>query len=132
MLYNFSEALTGTRLTTSYTRVGGLARDLPSGFLEEVGRWLDRFSRELDEYETLLTKNKIWVERTQGVGILTTKLAIDLGVSGPNLRAYGANGTCARRAPTRATSNTTSTSPSARRATSTTATSCASRECGNR
>ncbi|HZI94951.1 MAG TPA: NADH dehydrogenase (quinone) subunit D [Patescibacteria group bacterium] len=89
VLYNFFEALTGTRLTTSYTRIGGLTRDLPAGFLDEVGRWLDRFAGELDEYETLLTKNKIWVERTQGVGVLKADDAIELGVSGPNLRASG-------------------------------------------
>ena len=88
-LYDFFEALTGSRLTTSYTRIGGLSRDLPSGFLDEVGRWLERFSGELDEYETLLTKNKIWVDRTAGVGILSVEDAIDLGVSGPNLRASG-------------------------------------------
>lgn len=89
VLYNFFEALTGTRLTTSYTRIGGLSRDLPSGFLDEVGRWLDRFAGELDEYETLLTKNRIWVDRTQGVGVLSVADAIELGVSGPNLRASG-------------------------------------------
>lgn len=89
VLYNFFEALTGTRLTTSYTRIGGLSRDLPSGFLEDVGRWLDRFPKDLDEYERLLTKNKIWVERTQGVGVLPLPDAVDLGVSGPNLRASG-------------------------------------------
>ena len=89
VLYDFFEALTGTRLTTSYTRIGGLTRDLPAGFLDGVGKWLDRFSGELDEYEKLLTKNKIWVERTQGVGVLKAADAIDLGVSGPNLRASG-------------------------------------------
>jgi NADH-quinone oxidoreductase subunit D len=89
VLYNFFEALTGTRLTTSYTRIGGLSRDLPPGFLDDVGRWLERFPRDLDEYETLLTKNKIWVERTQGVGVLKVQDAVDLGVTGPNLRASG-------------------------------------------
>jgi len=89
VLYNFFEALTGTRLTTSYTRIGGLTRDLPSGFLEEVGRWLDRFPKELDEYERLLTKNTIWTERTQGVGVLSAEDALELGVTGPNLRASG-------------------------------------------
>jgi NADH-quinone oxidoreductase subunit D len=89
VLYDFFEALTGTRLTTSYTRVGGLSRDLPPGFLDQVGRWLDRFDKELDEYETLLTKNTIWIERTVGVGVLTPEDALDLGVTGPNLRASG-------------------------------------------
>jgi NADH-quinone oxidoreductase subunit D len=89
VLYNFFEALTGTRLTTSYTRIGGLSRDLPPGFLDDVSRWLDRFPRDLDEYETLLTKNKIWVERTQGVGVLKVADAVELGVTGANLRASG-------------------------------------------
>ena len=89
LLYDFFEALTGTRLTTSYTRIGGLSRDLPSGFLDGVGRWLERFRSELDEYETLLTKNRIWVDRTKGVGVLSVEDAVELGVSGPNLRASG-------------------------------------------
>jgi NADH-quinone oxidoreductase subunit D len=89
VLYDFFEALTGTRLTTSYTRIGGLSRDLPPGFLDDVGRWLERFPKDLDEYETLLTKNKIWVERTQGVGVLKLEDAIALGTTGPNLRASG-------------------------------------------
>ncbi len=89
VLYDFFEALTGTRLTTSYTRVGGLARDLPPGFLDGVSRWLDRFEKEIDEYETLLTKNTIWIERTAGVGVLAPGDALDLGVTGPNLRASG-------------------------------------------
>ncbi|HEY3176784.1 MAG TPA: NADH dehydrogenase (quinone) subunit D [Candidatus Polarisedimenticolia bacterium] len=89
VLYDFFEALTGTRLTTSYTRIGGLTRDLPSGFLDQVGRWLERFGKELDEYETLLTKNRIWVERTQGVGVLPLADALELGVTGANLRASG-------------------------------------------
>jgi NADH-quinone oxidoreductase subunit D len=89
VLYDFFEALTGTRLTTSYTRIGGLSRDLPPGFLDDVSRWLDRFPRDLDEYETLLTKNKIWVERTQGVGVLKVEDAVELGVTGANLRASG-------------------------------------------
>jgi len=89
VLYDFFEALTGTRLTTSYTRIGGLSRDLPAGFLDEVSRWLERFTKELDEYETLLTKNTIWIERTAGVGVLSAEDALDLGVTGPNLRASG-------------------------------------------
>ncbi len=89
ILYDFIEALTGTRMTTSYTRVGGLARDLPSGFLEGLKSWVDRFPKEIDEWERLLTHNKIWVERTKGIGVLALEDAIDLGVTGPNLRASG-------------------------------------------
>src|SRR5262245_30596954 len=89
VLYDFFETLTGTRLTTSYTRIGGLSRDMPPGFLEGVSGWLNRFPRDLDEYETLLTRNTIWVERTKDVGVLKLEDAIDLGISGANLRASG-------------------------------------------
>jgi len=89
ILYDFIEMLTGTRMTTSYTRVGGLARDLPPGFLDQFKTWVTRFPKELDEWEALLTHNKIWVERTKEIGILTVEDAIDLGVTGPNLRASG-------------------------------------------
>lgn len=89
ILYDFIEALTGTRMTTSYTRVGGLSRDLPEGFLEDLRRWLTRFAKELAEWEALLTHNKIWIGRTKDVGVLDAKDAVDLGVTGPNLRASG-------------------------------------------
>jgi len=89
ILYDFIEALTGARMTTSYTRVGGLARDLPEGFLDDFRRWLARFAKELAEWEALLTHNKIWVGRTKDVGIISAKDAVDLGVTGPNLRATG-------------------------------------------
>jgi len=89
ILYDFIELLTGTRMTTSYTRVGGLARDLPPGFLDQFQAWVKRFPKEIDEWEALLTHNKIWVERTREVGILKLDDAIDLGVTGPSLRASG-------------------------------------------
>jgi len=89
IIYDFIEALTGTRMTTSYTRVGGLTRDLPAGFVENFSAWLKRLPKEIDEWGSLLTHNKIWVERTKDVGILKVDDAIDLGVTGPNLRASG-------------------------------------------
>jgi len=89
IIYDFIEALTGTRMTTSYTRVGGLARDLPDGFLDQFRAWLGRIPKEIEEWESLLTHNKIWVERTRDIGILKLEDAFDLGVTGPNLRASG-------------------------------------------
>ncbi|MBI3450773.1 MAG: NADH dehydrogenase (quinone) subunit D [Acidobacteria bacterium] len=89
ILYDFIEMLTGTRMTTSYTRVGGLARDLPPGFLDQFKGWVTRFPKEVEEWEALLTHNKIWVERTKDIGVLKLEDAIDLGVTGPNLRACG-------------------------------------------
>src|SRR5262245_1449492 len=89
VIYDFIEALTGTRMTTSYTRVGGLARDLPPGVLASLTAWLQRSPKWIHEWQSLLTHNKIWVERTKDIGILKLDDAIDLGVTGPNLRASG-------------------------------------------
>jgi NADH-quinone oxidoreductase subunit D len=89
IIYDFIERLTGTRMTTSYTRVGGLSRDLPEGFTEDLSRWLKKLTSEIKEWESLLTHNKIWVERTKDIGVLSLDDAIDLGVTGPNLRASG-------------------------------------------
>ena len=88
-VYYLIEALTGARFTTSYTRVGGLSRDLPEGWLDELSKFLDEVEINFDETETLLTRNPIFLERTQDVGIITREEAIDFGLSGPNLRGSG-------------------------------------------
>ena len=89
ILYDLIEMITGTRLTTSYPRVGGLARDIPERLIPELKKFLKIFPGRVDEYETLLTRNKIWMKRTQDVGKLSARDAVDLGVTGPNLRASG-------------------------------------------
>jgi len=88
-LYNIIESLTGGRLTTSYPRVGGLGRDLPAGWTATVRSFVDSFPKVLDEIDALLTGNTIWMQRTQGVGVLRASDAIALGVTGPNLRGCG-------------------------------------------
>jgi NADH-quinone oxidoreductase subunit D len=88
-IYNLCESLTGARLTTSYTRIGGLARDLPPGWTEACRRFCDEVPRTVDEVDALLTRNRIWVDRTQGVGIISRQDAIDYALTGPNLRASG-------------------------------------------
>ena len=88
-VYYLIEALTGARFTTSYTRVGGLSRDLPEGWLDELSNFLDEVEINFDETETLLTRNPIFLGRTQDVGIITREEAIDFGLSGPNLRGSG-------------------------------------------
>ena len=88
-IYYLIEALTGARFTTSYTRVGGLSRDLPEGWLDELSKFLDEVEINFDETETLLTRNPIFLERTQDVGIITPEEAIEFGLSGPNLRGSG-------------------------------------------
>jgi NADH-quinone oxidoreductase subunit D len=83
------EYVSGQRMMTSYFRIGGLALEPPPDWLERVRRVIDALPGHIDEYETLLTQNRIWMARTKGVGNLSAENAIALGVSGPLLRASG-------------------------------------------
>ncbi len=83
------EAAAGNRLNYNYARIGGVAFDLPKGFKENLQKFLDIFPEKLDEYHRLLTKNRIWLSRTKGIGILTKEQAINWGTSGPVLRGSG-------------------------------------------
>ncbi len=83
------EMVGGARMNQSYIRVGGLAGDLPEGFLEKVRDFSEILPSRVEGYETLLTKNKIWLSRTKGVGIISAEDGIDLGLSGPSLRGSG-------------------------------------------
>jgi len=87
--YNLCEALSGARYTTSYTRIGGLSRDLPPGWLDQCRKFCDEVMVNIDETETLLSRNKIFMDRTQGVAIISKEDAIDYGLTGPNLRGSG-------------------------------------------
>jgi NADH dehydrogenase I D subunit len=88
-LYVIFEHTTGARLTTSYTRIGGLFRDVPHDFEEMVNNFLNYFPKIMKELHGLLTKNRIWVDRTRTIGVLSKEEAIDLGVTGPILRGSG-------------------------------------------
>jgi NADH-quinone oxidoreductase subunit D len=88
-IYNLIEALTGARFTTSYTRVGGVARDLPPGWVGQCRKFLEEVVVNIDESEELLTRNKIFVDRTRDIGFITREVAIDYGLTGPNLRGSG-------------------------------------------
>jgi NADH-quinone oxidoreductase subunit D len=81
--------LTGARLTTSYGRIGGLNRDLPEGWKEKVLKSLDKIRELAGEVDGLLTKNRIFVDRMRGTGIISKEDALDFGFTGPCLRACG-------------------------------------------
>jgi NADH dehydrogenase I D subunit len=83
------EDFTGARLTPSFMRIGGLTADLPDGIEQKITAFLDDFPRLIKEYETLLTKNIIWLKRTKGVGIISPKEAINWGLTGPVIRGSG-------------------------------------------
>ena len=89
IIYNLCEQLTGARFTTSYTRVGGQVRDLPDGFIAALKKFCDDFEVALAESDALLTKNKIFMDRTKDVGVISREDAIGFGLSGPNLRGSG-------------------------------------------
>ena len=88
-LYTLFEELTGARFTTSYTRIGGVARDMPEGWLGRVEKFCDQFLPILDECDALLTRNRIFLDRTEGVAVISKEDAIAYGLTGPNLRASG-------------------------------------------
>jgi NADH-quinone oxidoreductase subunit D len=98
MLYGFREreaildifeAATGLRMNHAYVRIGGVLMDLPGGGLDQVGDFLEMMPGRIREYENLLSKNPIWLERNVGVGVLPVAEALSFGVTGPILRAAG-------------------------------------------
>jgi NADH-quinone oxidoreductase subunit D len=83
------ERFAGQRMMTSYIRIGGVALDPPAGWREMVTRLLKMMPGRIDEYETLLTENRIWMARTKGVGVINAKDAVAYSMTGPTLRAAG-------------------------------------------
>jgi NADH-quinone oxidoreductase subunit D len=88
-IYNLCEIISGARFTTSYTRVGGQTRDLPSGFEATLKSFLDQLAPAIEEIDALLSRNRIFIERTRDVGVITREQAIAYGLTGPNLRGSG-------------------------------------------
>ncbi len=88
-IYDLFEMASGQRLHTSFTRIGGLMRDIPPEFAPLCERFLDECERSTDELEKLLTRNPIWHDRTRGVGAMTIEDAVNWGYTGPCLRASG-------------------------------------------
>src|SRR5436853_3388372 len=89
MILDLYEMVTGARMHTRYFQIGGLAEDVPRGFYPEARTFVDWMPRAIDDYESMLSRNRIWLERTEGVGLLSAADAIALGQSGPVLRASG-------------------------------------------
>lgn len=89
LIYDMCECICGARFTTAYTRIGGLANDMPPEFLPMLRKFLEDLPATIDETDKLLTRNKIFTERTRDVGVISKADAIDLGLTGPNLRGSG-------------------------------------------
>jgi NADH-quinone oxidoreductase subunit D len=86
MILDLFEAYCGARLTLSAVRPGGMYQEFPEGFADETRRFCEILPERLDDYHQLLTTNRIWRERTQGVGVIAGDVALDYGVTGPCLR----------------------------------------------
>jgi NADH-quinone oxidoreductase subunit D len=90
-LYEIVEDVTGARLTISYGRIGGVKGDIPEGLGEKLESALKKVEKELHEVDKLLTRNRIWVDRTRDIGVLTKEDAASFAVTGPLARAAGVN-----------------------------------------
>ncbi|WP_369679008.1 NADH dehydrogenase (quinone) subunit D [Chloroherpeton thalassium] len=88
-IYDIFDLLTGARFTISHCRVGGIASDLSKECAELIIRWLKQFKPKIQEWRKLLDRNRIFIERLEGVGVISKEDAIAIGLSGPNLRASG-------------------------------------------
>jgi NADH dehydrogenase I D subunit len=87
--YTMIESMCGMRLTTTYARIGGMSQDLPETFVPRMLKFLDEFPKALDEVEGLLTSNRIWIDRTKNVGVISKEDALKYSITGPCLRASG-------------------------------------------
>ncbi|MGH3110542.1 MAG: NADH dehydrogenase (quinone) subunit D [Gaiellaceae bacterium] len=99
LVLDLFELIGGTRMHTRYFQAGGLAEDVPLGFTSEARKFCDFFPGSIDEYEAILDRNAIWLERTKGIGLLSAEDALALGQSGPILRASGVDWDLRKRAP---------------------------------
>src|SRR5688500_15266181 len=88
-VYKLLESWVGARLTTSATRVGGMAADIPDGWMDGLRAFITNFPKTIDEVDRMITKNAIWVGRTVGLGTMTAAGAAKDGVCTPTLRASG-------------------------------------------
>lgn len=88
-LYSIFDEVAGARLTVSHSRIGGIASDITAKSLSLIGDFVDRFPKVLEEWEKLLNRNRIWIDRCLGVGVLSAEEVVELGMTGSNLRGSG-------------------------------------------
>jgi NADH-quinone oxidoreductase subunit D len=91
IILDIFEMVSGQRMMSSYFRPGGLWRDLTEEFIPAVQKFIDYFPAKIDDYAALLVKNPLWIDRTQGIGVITPEVALAWGCTGPTLRGSGVN-----------------------------------------
>lgn len=91
VILDLFEELTGARLNNNYMRIGGVSKDISSFFKETLYKFCDEFPGRIKEYDTLIRENRIWLNRTKGVAVISAEEAVSYGLSGPTLRGSGVN-----------------------------------------
>ncbi|HAR46013.1 MAG: NADH dehydrogenase [Nitrospirae bacterium GWC2_57_13] len=91
LILDLFEMATGARQTVSYARIGGVRNDLPRDFFDKCREFTELFPKRIDDYDTLLRENRIWLKRTKGIGVMSAEEAINYGLTGATLRGSGVN-----------------------------------------
>jgi NADH dehydrogenase I D subunit len=91
MILDLFEMATGARMTVSYARIGGVRNDVPRDFLDKCREFTEIFPKRLEDYDTLIRENRIWLKRTVGIGVMSAEEAINYGLTGASLRGSGVN-----------------------------------------
>ncbi len=91
LILDLTEMVTGARQTVSYVRIGGVRNDVPRDFIDKCREFTELFPARLEEYDTLIRQNRIWLKRTQGIGVFTAEDAVNYGLTGATLRGSGVN-----------------------------------------
>jgi NADH:ubiquinone oxidoreductase subunit D len=129
LILDLTEMVTGARQTVSYVRIGGVRNDVPRDFLDKCREFTDLFPGKLEDYDTLIRQNRIWLKRTKGIGKFSAEDAVNYGLTGATLRGSGVNYDLRKVEPYAAYDKWSSTFRSARRAMSTSDMSCGSTRC---
>ena len=91
LILDLTEMVTGARQTVSYVRIGGLRNDVPRDFLDKCREFTELFPKKLEDYDTLIRENRIWLKRTKGIGKFSAEDAVNYGLTGATLRGSGVN-----------------------------------------
>ncbi len=91
LILDLTEMVTGARQTVSYVRIGGVRNDIPRDFIDKCREFTEIFPKRLEEYDTLIRQNRIWLQRTVGIGVFSAKDAVNYGLTGGTLRGSGVN-----------------------------------------
>ncbi|HUI66891.1 MAG TPA: NADH-quinone oxidoreductase subunit D [Nitrospirota bacterium] len=91
LVLDLTEMVTGARQTVSYVRIGGVRNDVPADFIDKCREFTKLFPKRLEEYDTMIRENRIWLKRTVGIGVMTAEEAVNYGLTGGTLRGSGVN-----------------------------------------